>query len=348
MSTGRMLITVAHAARLDAASRELFGRGYAPARLAARIEALAAAERYPTGVSGFVRIELDPDGTERLLPAGVSLYDGYAFRSLQPEAVTVGYDLTLSEAPTSAREAAAQLARRLAERRGAEVAVRCDSAGILGSADDAPLLAIAGRTVLPAPGFASVERRLAVQAVRAAGLELREEAFGRADLPSLDADVVFMDISMPTMNGDEATAKALALKPDLKVICLSMFGDENYYSRMLDAGAKGFLLKDSEIDEVFDAIATVADGGDYFCGALLDSMSGILHGSSRESESLSEREIDVLVGICRGLSNQEIADSLFISKRTVDAHRAKILEKTGCRNTASLVVYAIRNRLVEN
>ena len=129
-----------------------------------------------------MRIELDPDGTERLLPAGVSLYDGYAFRSLQPEAVTVGYDLTLSEAPTSAREAAAQLARRLAERRGAEVAVRCDSAGILRSADDAPLLAIAGRTVLTAPGPASVERRLAVLAVRAAGLELSEEAFGRAEL----------------------------------------------------------------------------------------------------------------------------------------------------------------------
>ena len=143
-------------------------------------------------MSGFVRIELDPDGTERLLPAGVSLYDGYAFRSLQPEAVTVGYDLTLSEAPTSAREAAAQLARRLAERRGAEVAVRCDSAGILRSADDAPLLAIAGRTVLTAPGPASVERRLAVLAVRAAGLELREEAFGRADLPSLD-ELFFAD-----------------------------------------------------------------------------------------------------------------------------------------------------------
>ena len=130
-----------------------------------------------------MRIELDPDGTERLLPAGVSLYDGYAFRSLQPEAVTVGYDLTLSEAPTSAREAAAQLARRLAERRGAEVAVRCDSA---------PLLAIAGRTVLTAPGPASVERRLAMLAVRAAGLELSEEAFGRADLPSLD-ELFFAD-----------------------------------------------------------------------------------------------------------------------------------------------------------
>ena len=113
LARGRARNVARHIAVLDAASRELFGRPYAPTaeRLAKRIETLSAAERYPAGVSGFVRIELDPDGTERLLPAGVSLYDGYAFRSLQPEAVTVGYDLTLSEAPTSAREAAAQLAR---------------------------------------------------------------------------------------------------------------------------------------------------------------------------------------------------------------------------------------------
>ena len=106
LARGRARNVAGHIAVLDAASRELFGRPYAPAaeRLAKRIETLSAAERYPAGVSGFVRIELDPDGTERLLPAGVSLYDGYAFRSLQPEAVTVGYDLTLSEAPTSARE----------------------------------------------------------------------------------------------------------------------------------------------------------------------------------------------------------------------------------------------------
>ena len=124
----------AHAARLDAASRELFGRGYATAaaRLAARIE---APRRRRTLSGGRVGLRAHRTGPRRRrnvsLPAGVSLYDGYAFRSLQPEAVTVGYDLTLSEAPTSAREAAAQLARRLAERRGAEVAVRCDSAGIL-------------------------------------------------------------------------------------------------------------------------------------------------------------------------------------------------------------------------
>lgn len=192
LARGRARNAEAHAARLDAASRELFGRGYAPARLAARIEALAAAERYPTGVSGFVRIELGSDGEERLTPAGVSLYDGYALRSLQPEAVTLRYDLPLTEAPTSAREAAAQLARRMAERAGADVAVRCDREGILREADDAPLFAVAGHTVLAAPGTQSVERELAVRAVRAAGLELREEPFGCGELPRID-ELFFAD-----------------------------------------------------------------------------------------------------------------------------------------------------------
>lgn len=192
LARGRARNAEAHAARLDAASRELFGRGYAPARLAARIEALAAAERYPTGVSGFVRIELGADGEEHLTPAGVSLYDGYALRSLQPEAVTLRYDLPLTEAPTSAREAAAQLARHMAERAGADVAVRCDREGILREADDAPLFAVAGHTVLAAPGTQSVERELAVRAVRAAGLELREEPFGCGELPRID-ELFFAD-----------------------------------------------------------------------------------------------------------------------------------------------------------
>ena len=192
LARGRARNAEAHAARLDAASRELFGRGYAPARLAARIETLAAAERYPTGVSGFVRIELGADGEERLTPAGVSLYDGYALRSLQPEAVTLRYDLPLTEAPTSAREAAAQLARRMAEHAGADVAVRCDREGILREADDAPLFAVAGHTVLAAPGTQSVERELAVRAVRAAGLELREEPFGCGELPRID-ELFFAD-----------------------------------------------------------------------------------------------------------------------------------------------------------
>ncbi len=168
-----------------------------------------------------------------------------------------------------------------------------------------------------------------------------------AMLPMTAADVVFMDISMPNMGGEEATREALALRPELKIVTLSMFGDEGYYTRMVEAGAKGFLLKDSAIEELFEAIDAVVAGGNYFSQGLLSSMSHQLRSTERSSEELSAREIEILLCICRGLSNQEIAEELFISKRTVDAHRANILEKTGCRNTASLVVYAIRNRLVE-
>lgn len=166
-------------------------------------------------------------------------------------------------------------------------------------------------------------------------------------LPTMEADVVFMDISMPNVGGEEATRKALSLCPDLKIVTLSMFGEESYYTRMVEAGAKGFLLKDSSIEEVFEAIDTVVAGGDYFSQRLLSSMSNRLRGTELSSGELSSREIEILLAICRGLSNQEIAEELFISKRTVDAHRANILEKTGCKNTASLVVYAIRNQLVE-
>ncbi len=163
---------------------------------------------------------------------------------------------------------------------------------------------------------------------------------------AMSADVVFMDIAMPTLSGDKATALALEQNPNLRVICLSMFGDEKYYSRMVEAGAKGFLLKDSSIDEVFTAIESVMAGEEYICKDVMRALSTAMRRND-DAENLSEREIDVLLGICRGLSTQEIADQLYISKRTVDSHRANILEKTGSRNTASLVVYAIKNNLVE-
>lgn len=166
------------------------------------------------------------------------------------------------------------------------------------------------------------------------------------------ADLVFMDISMERTNGDEATREALVLRPELKIITLSMFGDEEYYTRMVQAGARGFLLKNSDIKEVIEAIDVVCGGGDYFSAELLDSMRSSMHNSlvlqsSSVEDLLSSREQEILLGVCQGLSNQEIADKLFISKRTVDKHRANILEKTGCRNTANLVVYAIRNQLVD-
>lgn len=175
-----------------------------------------------------------------------------------------------------------------------------------------------------------------------------EEFLSLLEQESFAADIVFMDFSMPGLDGAQTTERALARRPDLRIITLSMFGEESYYSRMVEAGARGFLLKDSDIGDVIEAVETVAAGGSYFSPQLLSSLTGRMR--TREDaadEQLSSREREILVAVCRGLSNQEIADELFISKRTVDKHRANILEKTGCKNTASLVVYAIRNGIVD-
>lgn len=163
-------------------------------------------------------------------------------------------------------------------------------------------------------------------------------------------DVVLMDIAMPEMDGIQASRIALENDPNLKIVTLSMYGDQEYYTRMLECGVRGFLLKDSDIQEVKMAIQSVADGGNYFSHELLRNL--ILAKKDKEVETydeehLSEREMEVLIEICQGLSNNEIADKLFISKRTVEKHRANILLKSGCKNTASLVVYAIKNHLVE-
>lgn len=170
-----------------------------------------------------------------------------------------------------------------------------------------------------------------------------------AALPTLAVDVVFMDISMPGIDGGETSRRALAMRPELRIITLSMYGDEQYYTRMMECGASGFLLKDSDIADVVAAVETVYAGDSYFSRTLLDSLAGRMHSVAvcEDEESLSAREIEILACVCQGLSNQQIADRLFISKRTVDKHCANILEKTGCRNTADLVVYAIKNKLVE-
>lgn len=175
-----------------------------------------------------------------------------------------------------------------------------------------------------------------------------------AQIEQFRPDVVFMDYAMPGINGAQTSVRALEMYPEMKIISLTMFADSAYYSQMVASGAKGFLLKDSEFDEVLEAVETVAAGGSYFSRSLMSSLSHSLHSTGSrteqgiaEADRLSEREIEILVGICRGESTQEIADRLFISKRTVDKHRANILEKSGCKNTASLVVYAIKHGIVE-
>lgn len=168
-------------------------------------------------------------------------------------------------------------------------------------------------------------------------------------LRNTKAEIALMDINMPEMDGIEATRKGLKLCPDMNIIALSMYGEEEYYYKMVDAGAKGFVLKDSDISEVKEAILTVRKGGSYFSQELLyHVIQKIKH---RENENkianLSKREKEILMKICEGLSNQEIADNLFISKRTVDKHRANLLGKTNSKNTASLILFAIKNKLIE-
>ena len=173
-----------------------------------------------------------------------------------------------------------------------------------------------------------------------------------AMLPTLHPDVILLDIEMPRMNGIQTAEEVLKRYPDLKIITLSMYGDEDYYFKMVSLGVKGFILKNSEIKEVVTAIETVVEGGSYFSQELLFTLVSNLKSTpttvtDEDSEELSQRESEILLHICRGESNSEIADALFISKRTVDKHRSNILAKTGCKNTANLVVYAIKNNLVE-
>ena len=156
------------------------------------------------------------------------------------------------------------------------------------------------------------------------------------------ADVALMDINMPEMDGIEATRKALKICPAIDIIALSMYGEEEYYYKMVDAGAKGFILKDSDISEV-------REGGSFFSQELLYHVIQKIKHRENESKtaSLSRREKEILLKICEGLSNQEIAETLFISKRTVDKHRANLLGKTNSKNTASLILFAIRHKLIE-
>ena len=171
-----------------------------------------------------------------------------------------------------------------------------------------------------------------------------------SQLENIQADVILIDIEMPVMNGIEASRIALEKYPDLKIISLSMYGEEEYYYRMIDAGVKGFILKNSDITEVIKAINTVMQGGTYFSSEVLYNVVKnikIVGKTPGNVAAISEREKEVLEQICKGLSNQEIADTLFISKRTVEKHRASLLSKTNTKNTAQLVMYAIENKLTD-
>ena len=182
--------------------------------------------------------------------------------------------------------------------------------------------------------------------------EIEESENGKIFLEKLDSkipDVVLMDIEMPEIDGITASKIALEKYPNLKIIALSTYAEEEYYSKMIDVGVRGFLLKNSQFEDVQKAILDVSEGNNFFSQEILDRIIANMYKKKTEKPilDLTEREIEVLYNICKGLSNQEIADLLFISKRTVDKHRENLLLKTEAKNTAGLVVYAIKNGIFE-
>ncbi len=157
-------------------------------------------------------------------------------------------------------------------------------------------------------------------------------------------DLVVLDINMPVMNGIEAAKKALAIDPVLSILILSLYDETEYYTSLLNIGVKGFVLKNAENEELIMAVQKIIRGGTYFSQELLLK---IIHGeSSAEPVKLSLREREVLELISKGHSNMEISGILNISQRTVERHRTVLLEKTGSRNSVSLVVFAVKNGLI--
>jgi DNA-binding NarL/FixJ family response regulator len=173
-------------------------------------------------------------------------------------------------------------------------------------------------------------------------------------IENLKPDIVLMDISMPELDGVQATKKALQKYPDLKIIALSMFGDEEYYYKMIHAGVKGFVLKESGSNELEVAINLILDNQNFFSEELLRNIIFNIGKEKNtpvviqdENSPISKRELEVLQLICSGLSTVEIGIKLNISKRTVEGHKSSLIAKTSTRNSVNLIMYAIKNNLVE-
>lgn len=171
-------------------------------------------------------------------------------------------------------------------------------------------------------------------------------------LSSLKPDLVLMDIDMPHMNGMDATKKALEIIPDLKIIAFTMYADEEYYYKMIDMGVKGFILKSSGINELEKAISDVVMGESHFSNELLRKIiSNFGHNNNNNkaigNSGLTVRELEVLQHICKGFNNDEMAEKLFVSAKTIKSHRSNLLEKTNCKNTPALILYAVKNKLIE-
>ncbi len=165
-----------------------------------------------------------------------------------------------------------------------------------------------------------------------------------ATLKTTTTDLVLMDIDMPVMNGIEATKKALEAYPDLKIIALTMFKEDAYIQSMMEAGVKGFLIKNISKDILDRALQAVYNGKNYYSEELWDYFTKAISGDEAKlsGPSLTKREVEVLELLSEGLNNKEIADRLFVSERTVVGHKSNLMAKTDTKNTVGLLSFAIK------
>jgi DNA-binding NarL/FixJ family response regulator len=164
-------------------------------------------------------------------------------------------------------------------------------------------------------------------------------------------DVILLDLSMPEMNGIEAMKILKEEFPEIKVIILTVYNEDKFIITAVELGANGYLIKNADPSEVEKSIRTVVSHDFYFNDQTLDAMkNGLFTGKQKLSlniiSELTQREKQILELICKEYTTPEIATQLFISERTVDGHRNNLLAKTGCRNTAGLVLFAVKHNLV--
>ncbi len=165
-------------------------------------------------------------------------------------------------------------------------------------------------------------------------------------------DIILMDLKMPGMDGIEATRQVREKYPAVKVLILTMHDDEQLILHLLEAGAGGYLIKNADAEEIKLAIHACVENGYYFSDHVSNVMLRTLvhknkaNPSFRAEAQLNEREKDVLQHICEGLTAVEIGKKIFLSHRTIEGIKASLLEKTGARNTAGLVMYAVKQGIV--
>ncbi|MFB6457945.1 response regulator [Chitinophaga sp. Hz27] len=168
-------------------------------------------------------------------------------------------------------------------------------------------------------------------------------------------DVILMDLKMPNMDGIEATVKVKAKFPDVRVIILTMYEDDNFIVHLVENGANAYLLKNAEPEEIYEAICTTYDKGFYFNENVnLALLKKVLHKTKQQIKptlknevQLNDRELEVLKLICNEFTTQEISEKVFLSPRTVEGIRQKLLEKLNVKNSVGIVLYAFRNGLIE-